>query len=148
MICKICGVSNNKEIWGKIGILFNNSKINKNIKKSILRSWKANISIEGRDLFNGDFKFLKNEKACITNDGELDTNWPIPIDDKDSKKVSEFDLLIAAVTKPKHGNKNMKCYSNVQEIAFSVKNDDERHYFINNIKTGITTFQDNAILNK
>lgn len=143
---KFCGGSRN--IWGKMGILFNNSKIDKKIKDSILRSWEAKIAASSIGLSSWDFKFLINEKACITNKGELDIKWVEPVDNRDSKKVSRFDFLIAAVIKPKHGTINTRRYPNVQEIAASVRIDTQRFYFINNVKTGITTFQDNAILNK
>jgi len=145
---KFCGVTNNGEIWGKMGILFNNSKIDIRTKESILSSWGAKISASSIGLSSGDFKFLKNEKSCITNKGELDINWVEPVDNRDSKKVSGFDFLIAAVTKPKHNTINMKRYPNVQEIAVSVNRDAQRFYFIKNVQAGITTSQDNAILNE
>ena len=67
---------------------------------------------------------------------------------KKLKLNKRFDFLIATVTKPKHRNTNTICYPNVQEIASSTINDRRRYYFINNVKVGITFFQNNAILNK
>lgn len=145
---KFCGVTSNGEIWGKMGILFNNSKIDKKTKENILSGWGAKISAPSIGLPPCDFKFLKNEKACITNKGELDIKWVEPVEKRDSQKVSRFDFLIAAATKPEHNTINTKRYPNVQEIAISVNNDTQRFYFINNVKAGITTFQDNAILNE
>ncbi len=145
---RFCGITSNGEIWGKMGILFNNSKIDKKIKDDILSSWEAKISSSSKGRHSGDFKFLRNEKSCITNKGELDINWVNPLDNRDLKKVSSFDFLISAVTKPKHNSGNMDHYPNVKEIAVSVNRDTQRFYFINNVKTGITTFQDIAILNE
>jgi len=147
MLGKFCGLTKNEEIWGKMGILFNNSKIDKEIKDIIIKKWEEKISSTHKGLSSYDYKFLRNEKTCITKKGELDIKWVEPVASENSAKVSEFDFLIATVTKPKHSNQNTMQYPDIQEIVTSVRRDTQRKYFINNVKRGITTFQDNDILN-
>lgn len=142
------GVSGNGDIWGKMGILFNDLKIDKKIKRIILNGWEKQFLINNGTLNSYDFKFIKNERTCITNKGKLNIKWIEPVDKRDSRSVSEFDFLIATATKPKHETNTIMRYPNIQEIVTSVKKDNKRYYFIQNMKSGITTFQDNEILNR
>jgi hypothetical protein len=138
----------NRDIWGNMGILFNNSKINNKIKKDILCKWEKKFFDNNKNLKFGNFKF-SNEHPCISNKGELTLKWIEPVDKRDSKQVSKFDFLIATATKPQRKTKSLKCYpKDIKEIVALIKRDTNRFYFINNLKRGITTFQDNAILNE
>lgn len=141
----------NKDIWGNIGILFNTSKINKKIKEDILITWGKKFLDNNGNLKIGNFRLnnVRNERPCISNEGKLTIKWIEPVDKRDSNQVSDFDFLIATATKPQHRITSLECYPNdIKEIVTSIKTDTKRYYFINNLKRGITTFQDNAILNK
>lgn len=131
--------------WGKIAILFNPDKINPEIKKQILLEWSKQSEIK-----KGSWKNYKlgEEEPCINSNSELNIKWPDPVDNQKTEVLSQLDFLIAAVTKPKHKNKTTITYPTDCEIAETVKKDKSRFYFINSIKHYITTFQDNAILNK
>lgn len=138
----------NEEIWGKMGIVLNDTRINRRKRRDILDCWeKQFLTDEGRPI-SCEFKPVKNERSCITSRGELTIRWVEPANRRCSKQVSRFDFLIATATKPKHRNKTRKGYPSVEEIVASVKKDKERFYFIRNVQSGITTFQDNEILNK
>jgi len=131
--------------WGKIAILFNPDKINPKIKKQILLEWNKN---KQSGIKKGSWKNYKlgEEEPCVNSHSELNIEWPYPLDNQRAQVLSELDFLIAAVTKPKHKTKTT--YPTDYEVAETVKNDTSRFYFCNNIKHGITTFQDNAIINK
>jgi len=131
--------------WGKIAILFNPDKINPKIKKQILLEWNKN---KQSGIKKGSWKNYKlgEEEPCVNSHSELNIGWPYPLDNQRAQVLSELDFLIAAVTKPKHKTKTT--YPTDYEVAETVKNDTSRFYFCNNIKHGITTFQDNAIINK
>ena len=136
------------EIWGKMGILFNDSKIDKKIKRSILGCWQEHFRTDDGRLMSCEFKFVRNERPCVTKKGELTIRWVEPINRKLLKQVSRFDFLIATATMPKHETGRKGHYPEVEGIATSVKKDKERCYFKQNLEFGITTFQDDEILNK
>lgn len=127
--------------WGKVTILFNPDKINPEIKKQILLEWKKQFKRKDRE----NYKF-KPEKSCVNARSELNIEWPSPVNNQDAEALSQFDFLIATATNPHH-NGGIS-YPSDSKVAETVKNDKDRRYFINNIKHGITTFQDNSIINK
>jgi hypothetical protein len=133
--------------WGKIAILFNPDKINPEIKKQILLEWNKEVE-KIKELEEGSWEVYKlgNEEPCVKSNSKLTIKWPDPLDNQEAQILSELDFLIAAVTKPEHKTKTT--YPSDCEVAETVKNDESRFYFCNNIKHGITTFQDNAIINK
>lgn len=133
-------------IWGKMGILFNDSRINKRTKKSILSCWQEQFRTDDGRLILCDFKLVGNERPCVTNKGELTIKWVESVNRGWLNQVSKFDFLIATANMPKHEKEEKKGYPSVQEIATSVKKDKERFYFIRNVESGITTFQDDEIL--
>ena len=137
----------NRDIWGNMGILFNTSKIEKIIKNEILCKWAKEFFDNNGNSKMGNFKF-SNERPCLTNKGELTIKWVEPVDEKDSNQVSNFDFLIATATVPNHKVNNYDKYPEYDVIANSVKSDTDRYYFINNVLSGISTFQDNKILNE
>jgi hypothetical protein len=129
--------------WGKITILFNPEKIDLGVKGKILEEWNRLGDIDKNGWKN--FK-LGREKSCVCSNSELNIKWPVPVDTREEEKLSRFDFLLATATRPRHKNKPR--YPTHSEIAQTVIKDSNRFYFIQNIKYGITTFQDNAILNK
>jgi hypothetical protein len=129
--------------WAKLTILFNPEKIDLNVKEKILERWNRLDDIH-KDGWKG-FR-LGPEKSCVCSNSELNIKWLAPVDTRENGKLSRFDFLLATVTKPKH--KNTSRYPSQSEIAKTVKGDSKRFYFVQNVKHGITTFQDNAILNK
>lgn len=137
-----------KEIWGKMGILFNDSRIDKRTKRSILGCWQEQFRDDDGRLMSCDFKFVGNEHPCITKKGELTIRWVEPVNRRRLRRVSKFDFLIAAATMPRHETGEKGNYPRTEEIATSVMNDKTRCYFRNNLKSGITTFWDDDILNK
>lgn len=135
------------EIWGKMGILFNDSKIDKRTKRRILDCWQEQFRTDQGRLISCDFKFVGNERPCVTKKGELTIRWVEPDIKRLLKRVFGFDFLIAAATKPKHETGKRGRYPNAEEIAASVKRDKLRRYFNQNLEFGITTFQDDDVLN-
>ncbi len=129
--------------WGKVNILFNPDKINPKIKGQILLEWRKQSGIKKRSWEN--YK-LGREKPCVNANSELNIKWPSPLDNREAQGLSKLDCLIATATKPEHKTKTT--YPSDSEVAQTVKNDTSRFYFINNIKHGVNTFQDNAIWNK
>jgi len=131
--------------WSTLAILFNNNKINMELKNSILTEWEKNVRNDGGSKDYKDYCFGK-EKSCLSSKGELLIKWPIPLNTKDFANIDELDFLLAAVTKPQHESE--KRYPSISEIANSVNKDSTRKYFKNNVSHRITTFQDIRILNK
>lgn len=129
--------------WGKVTILFNPEKIDLGVKGKILEEWNRLGDIY-KDGWKG-FR-LGTEKSCVCDNSELNIRWPAPVDTREKEKLSRFDFLLATATKPKHKNKSR--YPTHSELAEAVKKDLKRFYFVQNVKYGITTFQDNPILNK
>lgn len=120
--------------WGVLSYLFNDNKIDSNLKKEIIKIFRKRINMN----FNiKDYK-VSNEKSCITKSLKLDINWLQSIDPHDSEKLNQFDFLIATVTRPQPNNRLLT----MEDIANGVKFDKDRKYFINNIVNGIITQED------
>lgn len=137
-------VGNTNNIWSTMGIIFNDSKISKPDKDYLLKQWSEKLKKDGGGNDADDYK-IGQEESCITSDGELNINMPKIVYKRDQKRLNKLDFLIATSTKPKHENGKRE-YPDYKEIVESVKNDIVRHYFINNVKQNIRTFEDNEIL--
>ena len=124
--------------WCTIGLLFNR-KLESGIKNKILNKWKGLLSKDGCLQDTHNYK-IGDEKSILSNDGEILINWPKAIDDNKQKKIDEFDIIIATCTKP-----NLTGYPSIDDLKMAANND-KRKYFYQNIKHGITTFQDRSIL--
>ncbi len=132
----------NNELWAVMGILFNENKVASLDKDRIIGWWKKHLKLDFD--FN---KFQRNEfkhggeEPSIKDDCQLNLSWPVESNDND--ELNEFDFLLAAITLPTGTN-----YPSIEEIAETVRGDLKRKYFINNVKNGITTFQDAEVLNQ
>lgn len=115
--------------WCVCGISFN-PEFNAKHKEEILENWKSAM-LENK---NGYSEFLKNSNNYgLSQYGEFLFDFP--------GEASELDLLIAMATKPKNraGVMNLT----ITEISRFVSN---RNYFFRNIESGISTFQDNDVI--
>ena len=128
-----------EEIWSVMGLLLNPNTIIEEKKVTIVEKWNDKISSQ-RNHDPTIFRVGK-EKACIDRKGRLNIDWIKPVDDKDVNKMNSYDVVIAATTKPTD-------YPSIEELKNNVRTDTIRRYFINNYKSGITTFQDIKVLNK
>ena len=134
---KLCKGKNNK--WCTIGLLFN-PNIDKKIKSDVLNKWKEILVKDGGLNDFKDYKISK-EKSVLSSNGEILINWPRAVDNKEQQYIDKLDIIIATCTKP-----NLLSYPNVHGLKESL-NRDKRKYFYQNLKHGITTFQDRDILN-
>jgi len=127
------------EIWCILGILINPKNVDTEKAKAIYGAWEKIISAEGG--FNPmDFKQGK-EKPCLKTNGKLNFEWPNAFDKRNEDILNSYDFIIATGTKPTN-------YPNSDELKAKVQTDKTRYYFIENYKSGITTFQDFAVINK
>lgn len=131
-------------IWGVLGILFNENRIEKVKKAAILSWWETKLKAEllYPDFHHKDFR-LGTESPCILQNGNLNFPWVTALNTKDDKRLNEFDFLLATATMPT----NIK-YPSVQKMISNVQKDTGRHYFKNNNTRGIVTHQDERILKK
>jgi len=131
-------------IWGVLGILFNENRIEKLKKTAILTWWETRLREE---LLYPDFNYknfrLGTESPSILQNGKLNFPWITALHAKDSKQLNEFDFLIGTATLPT----NIK-YPCVQKMVSNIQNDTGRNYFRNNNASGIVTHQDERILKK
>jgi hypothetical protein len=125
--------------WGGVlGILFNSDQISKDSEQFLTNVWERKIKKTPFD--NLSFKLTSKELPCIKTNGIMDLKWVSAVDRRQTEFVNNFDFLIATVTKPTK-------YPTVKELAENVKTDNDRYYWVQNFKNGITTFQDSSILN-
>lgn len=123
--------------WAVMGILFN-PKLNKIFEeKIVIERWKA----EQETKF--DFRKFRigRERSSIDDNGKLNVPWPVCIDERNSKALDDIDFIIASTTVPTD-------YPSNDALELNVRRDKTRYYFLNNLKNGITTFQDIGVLNK
>lgn len=125
--------------WGTLGILFNDKKIDGPLKNKLITLWQ-NMITETNEFDNQHYK-LNKESPCIKPNGTLNFQWISPVDSRLKDLLDSYDFLIATATRPTN-------YPKINKLAKNVNADKSRHYFIENYKHGITTFQDIAVLNK
>jgi len=115
--------------WGVCCILFNPT-IDKHLKEMILNEWLAELKTyeTSYNLFKDDYSLFST-----SNSGELMIEWP--------HEANDLDYLIATATRPKF-DKDIIDIS-PKEVARYVQN---RDYFINNLRHGIKTYQDEEII--
>lgn len=130
--------------WCVLGILFNKNKISELNRITLSNWWQQELSKdEDFPRFNSDNFKSGKEKSCIHADGLLNIPWITAININDTKRLVEFDFLIATATLP-----NERQYPSIGKLIKAIKADNERKYFRNNFANGITTFQDKRINNK
>lgn len=118
--------------WGVLTYLLNDSIIGNDKKREIIRLFRQRINT--RFSIN-DYK-VGRERSCITKSLKLDINWVVPISRNDKQKIDEFHFFLATPTKP------MNNIPSLNEIAQTIKVDNQRKYFINNLINGIITYDD------
>ena len=131
-------------IWCTMGILFN-PKISNEKKDYISEKWIDRIIADGGGTDLKEYKLGGLEHSALTDKGILNLDWFDVVREEDQERLDKIDFIICAVTKPQHENLDDD-YPSVEEIATSVKQDKNRKYFKNNVLKGITTFQDNRII--
>ena len=127
------------EIWCVLGLLMNPKTLSKTQEKDLSDIWSNLLKNQGT-IEPDEFK-LGREKGCINRSCELNISWPTPIDIRDYTTINSYDFIIATVPKPTK-------YPDINELVENVKADTTRFYFIENYKSGITTFQDVQVLNR
>lgn len=126
--------------WGAtLGILFNDKKIDKQLKKILTITWQNKI-LETGQFNHQSYKLLDKELPCLKSNGLLNFGWNTPVDKRQTELLNSYDFLLATATEPTE-------YPTVKALSDNVRNDNTRFYFIENYKSGITTFQDISILN-
>lgn len=119
--------------WGGLlAYLLNDLTISEDIKKEISRFFRHH---KNRKFNIEEFK-VGRERSCITKSLKLDIDWIDPIVDRDKSKINDLHLLLATPTKP------LDRIPTIKEIAETVKTDNKRYYFINNVTNGIITQED------
>jgi hypothetical protein len=125
-----------EDVWSVLGILINPKHNGTKIKRNLIALWNTSLN----KAFDDKLFRIRKEKPCIKSNGILNIPWPSTIDPRKSEELSSYDFIIATATKPTK-------YPLVKELAGCVKNDAVRYYFIENYKSGITTFQDLQVIN-
>ncbi len=118
--------------WGVLTYLLNDSIIETGKKKEIIKLFRQRKN----NGFNINEYKVGRERSCITRSLKLDINWVVPILERDKPKIDGLKFLLAAATKP------MKNIPSFKEIAETIKLDNKRNYFINNLINGIITYND------
>jgi hypothetical protein len=131
-------VKGNGAKWCAIGIIFN-PKFDKQKKVELLNSYQLKLNEEN---FNTEYsKFcIPNEISILSNQGEININWPKAVNLKNEKELNNFDFIIATCPQ-----QNLKTYPDAKTVKDAALNDG-RNYFYHNILHGITTFQDREIM--
>ena len=130
--------------WAVLAILFNDSKIDSLIKKSMLNWWEKQLKADkDYNLFKHKNFRLGTEQPCIRPYGHLNFPWIKVVDQKNNERLNQVDFLLAIATVPTD-----KKYPSIKKMSENVRKDKIRKYFINNTESGITTFQDERILKK
>jgi len=131
--------------WGgSLGIIFNDELIEKKKQNEVLQNWKKNFVKDGGGKDLNDYRVGK-ERRSIDNYGRISIEWPTPLDPREKSKLDTLEFLIGASNKPKYSD-GVYCYPKIEELIQSIKKDRTRYYFYNNLRNGITTYQDNRIL--
>lgn len=125
--------------WGTLAILFNTSKMDSNIKIELANLW-ANKIYEERNFNNLNYRVSESEQPCINADGQLNFGWVNAVDERQENLLNSYDFILATATLPTD-------YPSLKDLSINVKSDKSRYYFIENYKSGITTFQDIPVLN-
>lgn len=123
---------NNNE-WCTIGILFN-PKMNKKTKDEILSKWRLLL------VKDGGLKNINIYNSVLSENGEIKINWLEPVNNNERKLVDKFDFVLATCTRPTETP-----FPNTKTICKDAASD-ARKYFYNNIKNGITTYQDRGVI--
>lgn len=144
VLAEIEGISKNndkrlRKSWACIGIYINPNSVH---SLTINNHWDnlrmidneyANKSAENyrvRNL-NGDYSLL-DDKYRLRPEVSINTR-------------STFDFLFFTYIKPEHRNKTIERYPTPQEIAEEINRSGYKTYFEENVKSGITTFEDSVI---
>lgn len=131
-------VKGNDDKWCIIGILFN-PKFDLKQREKLLKRFEKKLNAQGLGNEHSTF-CVPPESSILTNRGEINISWPKTTNPNDQTSLDGFDLILATCPK-----QNVESYPDHLAIkAGALKN--ERKYFFNNIRKGITTFQDLDIL--
>lgn len=135
-------IGGKKKIWSTMSILFNPKKIDDKVKNHLIEEWGNKIREDGGGMDIESYKF-KDEEPALKKDCSLNFEWFKASNDKDTSILNDLDFIICTVTKQKNPSTNN--YPTISKLAISIEKDDKRKYFKNNVKNGITTFEDQLI---
>lgn len=139
LLCEIIALSaaegmagNIVSSWCVLTYLINDSIIKPESKKEIVKLFRQRKN-DGVNI--QDYK-VDRERSCITKSLKLNIDWVVPISESDKPKIDKFSFLLATATQP------MKTIPSYKDIAQTIKSDNKRYYFINNLINGIITYND------
>lgn len=115
--------------WGTLALAINPDLLDKvpEKHKQLTEFWKKQYG----GGFNPEQYKVGNEKPAVDKQGILSFNW--------TDELKDFDFLIATATKPE------KEYPTPKKIADRIIVNEYSEYFDENVKAGISTFQDKEI---
>jgi hypothetical protein len=131
-------VKGNQDKWCVIGVLLN-PKLHQTQRGKLLEAWGEKLSEEGLGNQYADFK-LREQESILSASGEILLEWVKAVDPAGQNLVDTFDVVIATCPKPTEGS-----LPTIQNLKNDIISDD-RKYFFNNIKNGITTGADIHLL--
>jgi hypothetical protein len=131
-----------KPVWCTMSILFNSDRIDEGKRDFIIGKWIEKVEADGGGGDLVEYKF-GDEESALKSDCTLNFNWFSTVDERHVMELSSLDFIICTATKQK--STNSSTYPSIKEIAESVKKDIKREYFKNNVKHGISTFEDELI---
>jgi hypothetical protein len=118
--------------WGGVGLLVNPAKI---LPDGFVNDWKDFFHLQPS---KPTFVLPPGETSPLTEDGILMIEW---VKDAETNQPVDFDFILAAVIDPQS-----RRYPSSNEIAQACLDNNYTLYFDNNRINGITTFQDDEIL--
>lgn len=120
--------------WGIVALLINPKikKENYQLYTEVIEAWKDELGKKHIKIIPEQYKLIDDKDPIVTDDGLLNIKWREEMDD--------FDILIATLNKPVSNRK-----LDILEVAEKFRKNKE--YIDKNISIGISTFQDNDIIN-
>lgn len=123
--------------WGAVGLLINPDS-NVQDAARFLDVWKQRVVSEGANYTS--FPVTHACSSAVTSDGLLAIPWPQRVDGE----AIEFDLLLGTATHPTFTESGY--YFDASEIGSAMLASGYEHYFRSNRDAGITTFEDDDVL--
>jgi len=121
--------------WGAIGLVLNENvhgSVDDGDAQQLLRHWKESYSPD----YTPENYSLYWEQPMLSPGGVLSLQLP---------GMSEYDFLLTTVVQPNTGKEKQR-YPEAREIAEVMYRTNCYTYFLQSIRTGISTFQDREIL--
>jgi hypothetical protein len=132
-------VKGENDKWCTIGLLFN-PNFNQLNKNDILIRWERKLIEDGIGNDYQNYRVGNKEYTILSSQGEILINWLKALDSRNQAIIDKFDIIIATCTKPSEPRYPDAVLIKENSII------DKRKYFFNNIRNGISTFQDRDVI--